>query len=310
MGQLGMTAQAAVYSDLKRLNGWQFHVKHFKLGHQQRVLAQVGGASHTPRKGRGMEFSEVRQYQPGDDVRHIDWRVSARSQKTHTKLFTEEHERPIVFIVEQTPSLFFASQTCLKSVLALDIMSILAWAALNQGDRVGGLIFGQTPTKWIEPKRQAKTLNQLFHQALVLNHNLTQPGLVNHQAWWHAIKSIAPHIHPASRIILIGDMFSLNQTAMNQLQTLARHSVINAIHLQDPIEENLPQKSGLGLSDGQKQTVFDGFNQTEREAYFQSYHQAWLQLKHDFLALKTPLVSVSTHQNPVETLAQFRLLRR
>jgi uncharacterized protein (DUF58 family) len=304
------TGGAAVYSDLSRLNAWRFHVKQLKLGHQQRIMMQSNGARPSPRKGRGMEFSEVRLYQPGDDVRHIDWKVSARSQHTHTKLFSEEHERPVVFVVEQSARLFFASQHCFKSVLALDIMALLAWATLNQEDRVGGLVFGEGVSHWVEPKRQAKSLLHLFNHAISQNQRLTRPGQGNDQAWLNALNQIAPLVHPASRIILIGDCLNLDAACHGVLRQLAKHGSVTAIHCQDPIETALPASHSLALSDGETEFYLDGQNSQLQQYYQNSYQQAWLNQQQIFTRLGIALCQLSTVDKPIEALIKQRLLRR
>lgn len=312
------TPQSAVYSDLGRLNAWRFHVKQFKLGHQQRIMMQANGSRPSPRKGRGMEFSEVRVYQPGDDVRHIDWKVSARSQDTHTKLFSEEHERPVVFVVEQSARLFFASQHCFKSVLALDIMAILAWASLNQEDRVGGLVFGDQPAHWITPKRQAKNLLQLFHHGLHQNQALNQPAQGNNQAWLRALNHIAPLVHPASRVILIGDCLNIDKNAHAVLSQIAKHGAVTAIHCEDPIESDLPDSYALAFSDGETEVYLDGQNPSLRQNYQKAYDQAWLNQKNSFSRLGIALCRVSTADamgngltnGLISTLVKQRILRR
>lgn len=309
MGHFGMIEQTAVYSDITRLNGWRFHVKHLKLGHQQKVMAQMGGASRTVRKGRGMEFSEVRLYEPGDEVRHIDWRVTARTQTPHTKLFTEEHERPIVFVAEQSSRLFFGSQGCFKSVRALDALAILGWAGLNQGDRVGGVVFGQQPAQWIEPKRQAKVLLQLFDNGLKQQQLVTQPGLVSSQGWINVLNQITGLLHPASKVILIGDLFNLDNESLNKLQNLSRHNSITAVHINDPLEHTLPALGEVEFSDGENQFVIDSNDAKTRANYAAEYYQAWLGLKQNLINRHIALVSVDTLHNPIELLLQQKVLR-
>lgn len=309
MGHIGMIEQTAVYSDITRLNAWRFHVKHLKLGHQQKVMAQMGGASRTLRKGRGMEFSEVRQYQPGDEVRHIDWRVTARTQTPHTKLFTEEHERPIVFVVEQSPSLFFGTQGCFKSVRALDALAILGWAALNQGDRVGGIIFGQQAAQWVEPKRQIKTLLHLFDHGIKQNRLLNQPGLVANQNWTQTLNQLTRLIHPASKVILIGDMFNLDASALSSLQNISRHNPITAVHISDPLEQTLPALGEVEFSDGVNRFVVDSNDNKTRAEYSAHYHQAWLALKQRLMNSRIALIALDTLPNPIEKLLQQKVLR-
>jgi len=94
-----------------------------------------------PFGGRGIDFEETRIYQPGDDIRTMDWRVTARTGKPHTKVYREERERPTFFLVDYNPSMFFGSKVAFKSVIAAKTAAILAWAAAREGNRVGGLVF-------------------------------------------------------------------------------------------------------------------------------------------------------------------------
>ncbi|MFT5361599.1 MAG: hypothetical protein ACI9IN_001348, partial [Porticoccaceae bacterium] len=99
---------------------------------------QMLAGGHKSRfRGRGMDFDQVRLYQPGDDVRTIDWRVTARTQTPHTKIFSEERERPILVITDLRGPMFFGSQQ-LKSIIACEISAALAWAGLSANDRAGG----------------------------------------------------------------------------------------------------------------------------------------------------------------------------
>ncbi|MGR8999333.1 MAG: DUF58 domain-containing protein, partial [Gammaproteobacteria bacterium] len=103
-------------------------------------------------KGRGMEFDETRLYQPGDDIRSIDWRVTARSGKTHTKMFREERERPVFISVDNRLAMHFATRGVFKSVLAAKLAGLLAWAADYHGDRIGGQLFSEHECREIKPQ--------------------------------------------------------------------------------------------------------------------------------------------------------------
>ncbi len=106
----------------------------------------------------------MRSYQPGDDIRTIDWRVTARTGSAHTKLFREERERPVLVVVDQRSSMFFGSSHCFKSVLAAQLASLLAWSALHGGDRVGGLVFNEQGHQEVRPRRSRKTVLALLSQ--------------------------------------------------------------------------------------------------------------------------------------------------
>ncbi|MDH4074155.1 MAG: DUF58 domain-containing protein, partial [Gammaproteobacteria bacterium] len=122
-----------------------------------RVNSLQTGAYVSHFKGRGMEFDESRPYQPGDDPRSIDWRVTARSTEAFTKLYREERERPVLIMTDLRANMHFATRGCFKSVNAARAASLLAWAAHHRGDRLGGIVFGDSRHRELRPRlgRQA-----------------------------------------------------------------------------------------------------------------------------------------------------------
>lgn len=299
--------EACVYADLARLEHWRWLTRPFKLGHQQPLMAQLGASVPTLRKGRGMTFSEVRPYQAGDEVRHIDWKVTARTEKPHTKLFSEEHERPVFFVVEQSENLFFGSERCFKSVLALDLLAILGWATLNQSDRVGGLVFSAEQQHYSEPKRQAPTLLQLLQQALSLHHGLAHPAQ-RQGHWTGALQNVRQRARPGSKLIIIGDLLALQSEDIALLQQLRAHCDLLALHLQDRLEYTLPSKGDWTFSDGEHQhTLCAEHDQT---AYQQRYQQAWLHCQHALHGQRIPLLAFSTDESPLSACIKHGLLRR
>jgi uncharacterized protein (DUF58 family) len=103
-----------------------------------RIRALAGGDYRAPFKGRGMEFDEVRGYMQGDDVRTLDWRVTARTGRPHTKLFREERERPVLLCMDMRNAMFFATRGAFKAVRAVQAAALLGWSAVHQGERLGG----------------------------------------------------------------------------------------------------------------------------------------------------------------------------
>lgn len=299
----------SAYSNLDDLLALRFHVKHRKLAHQQRLASPKGGSHRALRKGRGMEFQEVRQYQPGDDVRHIDWRVSARTQETHTKVFTEEIDKPVLFIVEQTPNCFFGSHLRFKTDQSLHIMATLGWATLNQGDQVGGLVFSHQTNLWVDPKHQQQTLMQLLHAGLQCQKALTQPDLANPDDWRKALKQVQKTTRPGQKLFLIGDLFSLPDEAFGILQTLKHHCDIHAIHVFDPLEQALPNIGLVRLTNGESEQQLNAADAQLRESYAARYQSFWQACQQNFSRLKIPLFSVSTQDNAAETLLKQGVLR-
>ena len=129
-----------------------------------RVNSLQTGAYVSRFRGRGMEFDESRPYQPGDDPRSIDWRVTARSTTAYTKLFREERERPVLVAVDLRSNMHFATQGCFKSVNASRAAALIAWAAHHRGDRLGGLIFGDTSHRELKPRLGRRSALRFVHE--------------------------------------------------------------------------------------------------------------------------------------------------
>lgn len=298
----------SVYTQLEDLLNLRFHVKPYKLGHQQRVNAQSVGSHRAIRKGRGMEFSEVRAYQPGDDIRHIDWRVSARTQKTHTKVFTEELDRPVICLVEQSPQLFFGSHIRFKTDQALRILAAIGWSTLNQGDKMGGLIFNHLTTHWVEPKHQKQGLMNLFHTGLSLQKQLT-PQAATTNLWLSNLKQLQKTARPGQKCFLIGDFLNFSDAAFGLLMNLKRHIDINVIHIVDRLEMTLSDIGLVKMTDGVSQLQINTTEEKFRKDYAQSYQKQWDEIQQKFLKLKMPIFMVSAQEDAVAALLQKGILR-
>ena len=198
----------------------------------------------SPIKGRGMEFSECRQYQPGDDIRSIDWRITARTGKTYSKLFSEEKERPVYVLLDLSPSMYFGSQFRLKSVQACHLTALLAWATKQKSDRVGGIIIGAFGHKELKPQRQQRGIMQLLN-AMVSQHNAqlisaSKPPAASTESLASALVRLRRLCKTGSHIMLISDFLNLDEAAQAQLALLKRHNEVEAWQIFDPLEEYLP----------------------------------------------------------------------
>nr|WP_241480308.1 DUF58 domain-containing protein [Legionella norrlandica] len=129
----GVIAELSELIDLRRY----VHSVHYKP--QGRALRSGNHISKF--RGRGMDFAEVRNYQAGDEIRHMEWRVTARTGRPHVKIYQEERERPVIMLVDFNPSMIFGTKIAFKSVVAARLASLLAWTVIKQGDRVGGSFF-------------------------------------------------------------------------------------------------------------------------------------------------------------------------
>lgn len=230
--------------------------------------ARQSGDYLSPFKGRGMEFDEARLYQPGDDIRTLDWRVTARTGKPHTKLFREERERPVFLWVDFRRPMFFATRGCYKSVMAARAASLLAWSANRHGDRVGGLVFSEVAHHETKPRRGKSGVLNLIHQ------------LAQHPAWdgenrlrVESVNMRLPMtrlgrlVRPGSLVFLISDFRGLNRSSELQLIRVARHSETVMLFIYDPLESRLPPPGRYRMSDGQRELLLNSRSGKFAEEY-------------------------------------------
>ncbi|RUO30525.1 DUF58 domain-containing protein [Aliidiomarina sanyensis] len=207
-------------------------------------------------RGRGMEFDEVRHYQPGDDIRAIDWRVTARTGKTHTKLFREETERPLFLCVDYGQSMVFGSQFLYKSVQAAHIAAGITWYGVQRGDRVGGLIFNAGGHYELKPQGRQHGALMLLKQ-LVAMHPPTPQHFSEHQprdSFVTQLQRLHRLCRPGADVVIISDFSELSEESIDLLRGLKRHHAVTAILVEDPMELALPsdKRGHVRLYDGTK----------------------------------------------------------
>lgn len=262
------------------------------------------GAHHSRLRGRGVDFDQVRVYQAGDDVRNIDWRVTARTQEPHTKLFHEERERPIFILVEQSRQLFFGSSRQFKSVLAAQAAALIGWAALEHNDRVGGLVFGSSAPHEIKPRRSKQSLLQLLNRLVRANHALHGELPDEPDGFGLALRRAREVLRPGSLVVVLCDERALSDTAERQLLLLGRHSELLLMPLSDPLDHALPAAGLLRFAQDGAQLELDTHDSALRQAYHalgQARQARWQRLAERLGSLLMPL---STQFELVEQLRE------
>ena len=280
-----------------------------------RVLAkQMMAGGHRSRfRGRGMDFDEVRIYQPGDDVRSIDWRVTAKTQTPHTKIFREERERPVLVVADLRSSMFFGSQR-LKSVVACEIAAALAWAGLNANDRVGGLIFGPQQQTEIKARRSHHAVLQFIHDLRDFSQQLLQLATDNqpcdHISLAHILEETRRTALPGTTVFVVSDFYDFGDECQQHLFQLARHCNLNFCHVFDSLEMDLPQPALYAVSDGQQQRILDTGDHKLRRQYAEAYTQRNQQLQKWSQQLAAGLLPFNTSEPVMAILAQAYGKRR
>jgi len=277
------------------------------------IKAHKAGGYLSAFRGRGMEFHESRLYQPGDDIRAIDWRVTARSGKTHTKVYREERERPVLLWVDLQQSMFFGTRNCYKSVLAAKLAALLAWSSVQHGDRVGGLIFSEHEHIELRPKRGKAAVLHFIQR------------LVGHSAWSgnkpantadqsstgaQALNRLRQVTRPGSLVVLVSDFRFFDDTCRIHLAQLARHNDVVLLFTHDPLEQALPPSGYYRLTDGSNELGIDSADRKSREQYqqrFSRHHETIEQLCNQ---LQLFLIDISTADDMLDALKNGLGLRR
>ena len=265
--------------------------------HHSSINASQSGGYLSRFKGRGMEFDETRLYQPGDDIRSIDWRVTARSGKTHTKLYREERERPVFISVDYRTTMQFATRGVYKSVQAAKLAALLAWTAQQHGDRIGGQIFSADGCQELKPQNGKHSVLRFFN-ALVKQNRSVQSDLSLQQV----IARLTQHARPGSLVYIISDFRGMDHQTENHLAKLARHCDVVLILVYDPLESHLPEKGQYRFTDNQRDIVIDTNDHQRVLNYQQKFHQHRLHLENLAKKLGLKFISCSTTADPVQRL--------
>tara|TARA_R110002073_G_scaffold27244_2_gene88185 strand:- start:3756 stop:4673 length:918 start_codon:yes stop_codon:yes gene_type:complete len=239
-------------SALIRLRG---AARGLELGARRRILSAQAGGYLSAYHGRGMEFDEVRAYQAGDDARTIDWRVTARRGQPHTKLFREERERPVMFLVDLHPGMYFGSRIQYKSVLAGSLTALLGWAAVRASDRVGGIVHAAETHQEIYPATRELGLLPML-QAMV-HLQPTAFGNINIGRMDRSLARMSRLVHPGSLVVIFSDFRELGVNAEKHLANIARHNDVIAAFLYDPLETTPPPAGLYRLGINQQRLSLD-----------------------------------------------------
>lgn len=296
-----------IVTDLSRLLRSRHWAQRLKLFSSQAARSMLLGNIRSRFRGRGMEFEEVRRYQPGDDIRTIDWKVSARVGSTYTKLFCEERERPCHIIVDQRSRLFFGSSRQFKSVLAAELASGLAWAALAGGDRVGGQVIGDTQERDCRARRNKQAVLRLIHDVHELNHFLSQSVNVADNAdgtktsLSNTLEECKRITRPGTAIFIISDFHDFDSETARALSNLGKHADITLIQVADELEETMPLHGRLAVSDGQQSSVI-GVSSKLREAYQSDLLERQALLKTAATQARALYTKINTSDSPRSSL--------
>lgn len=260
-----------LYVDIDELIEQKKYLPYIKRRHNNIVSDQVGDIK-SAFKGRGMEFEEVRTYGFGDDVRDIDWRVTARKNETYTKVFAEEKDREVYVFLDLSPYMLFGTKKELKSVSAAKLAALLGWQSLVNKDRFGLILYDGKETKFFKPQSSQKSFMAIL-KAIV---NATKSAVENSKNKPTEIKSglenpmqYLQYIIKSHAMVFILSDFK-NMTDLKPIVALTKRSRVYCVNIYDIIEE-VPPVSGEYMAEynGEK-LVFDTSSEIYKRTYY--YH--------------------------------------
>jgi uncharacterized protein (DUF58 family) len=242
-----------------------------------RVKAAAIGGHLSPFKGRGVEFDESRPYQEGDDLRNMDWRVTARSGKPHTKVYREERNRPVLIWLDTGASMLFATRGAYKAVVAARMAGLIAWSAVANGDQLGGLVFNESAHEELRPRLGRRSALRLLKLVAAGPAGLkrpvsgkpgkSEPGPGEPAPALAALERLARVARPGSLVFLLSDFMALDQAFERQIRQLASHCDVQLVQFFDPVEAELPPSGRYRIAMGKRMLTIDTSEQATRERY-------------------------------------------
>ena len=234
------------------------------LGPASRVETPLAGPYLSSFRGRGLDFDEVRAYQPGDDVRQIDWRVTARTGRVHSKLFHEEHDRPLWLLFDSGPSMRFGTRCSFKSVAAARAAALLAWSAQLGGDRVGGVIRSPEWVRELPPSAGEGPLMELFGE---MARATATPEADSTPSTLDCLARLRERARSGSRVFVLSDFYEFSDAWRSPLSDLGRRCDTTCVLVYDPLEQAAPPPGRYRVSDGEHIRAFSSRDDASREAY-------------------------------------------
>jgi uncharacterized protein (DUF58 family) len=300
----GAPLDAGVYVDLDQLIALEQKGRKVSLLPRQPVHSLLSGRYASRMRGRGLNFEEIRDYRSGDDVRSIDWKVTARLQSPHVRVFNEERDRQGLLVVDQRLSMFFGTRRAMKSVTAAEIAAVVAWRILSVGDRVGGIVFNDRSIEEVRPQRSRRIVLQYLtklaeqNQALGVGRGITRDATMLNRAL-DRIRRVAPH---DATVVIFSDFDGADETTRHAIAALAAHNTVIAVLIHDPSQSELPAAGRMTVTDGELQIALDVAHGSTRQNILdmsKTRLRSVFEWTRDF---GVPVLPLSTAEEPVNQL--------
>lgn len=297
---------ARAYIELADLLKLRYQAQGFSYLPRQPIHSLLSGSRASRLRGRGLNFEELRAYLPGDDIRNIDWKVTARTGKPHTRVYTEERDRPVLMLVDQRLNMFFGSRVSTKSATAAEAAAASAWRVLGVGDRPGALIFNDTRIELVRPHRSETRVLELLNSLVTFNCELTVDSTdkPNASQLNEALRRTAGMVSHDYLVVLISDLHGADQETAKLITRIAEHNDALVCFVYDPLEADLPSSGKLVVSDGDLQLQFDGTDADLRQQFARSFSDRFEQGRNLLLRRQVPVLPLQTSRPVIEQIRE------
>lgn len=300
-----------IYTSLDDLVAMRHRAQGFSFLPRQPNHSLLAGRHASRLRGRGLNFEEIRRYQPGDDIRQIDWKVTVRTRRTHSRVYTEERERTVLLVVDQRISMFFGSVRNMKSVTAAEAAALAAWRVLAQNDRIGALVFDDHDVAEIRPQRSQSAVMRIIDAVVKQNHALSlDAGMKPDPAMFNeALRRCSRLAKHDCLVCIISDGSGNDEETQSILTKVARHNDVLFAFVHDPLEVSLPQAGPLifgndGTNGGGQLEVDTGSTKV-RDSYSASFAAEREAGRRFLLQRGTPVLPLSTAEGVAEQLRKL-----
>jgi len=277
------------------------HSRGLQMGAGRRVATALAGNYASSFRGRGMDFDEVRAYQPGDDIRSMDWRVTARTGRAHTKLYREERERPVFFLVDHSPEMHFGTRRAFKSVIAAEVAALLAWGAGDNGDRIGGIVFNGDGHVELRPTGGQRGVLRLLKTVI----DAPRASHAEPASLTHALARLRHVARPGSQVVILSDFRHLDADGERHLSYLSKHNDLLAVFIFDAMERELPPPGRYNVSDGDDIFAIDTRGAKSRRHYRELFEQRHHAIESLFKKHGVKLFDMATDADVTHTLRRM-----
>jgi uncharacterized protein (DUF58 family) len=297
-------ATPGVYASLSDLVALEFKARGFSFLPRQPVHSLLAGRHASRLRGRGLNFEEIRRYLPGDDIRQIDWKVTARTRKTHSRVYTEERERSVFLVVDQRITMFFGSVKNMKSVTAAEAAALAAWRVLSQKDRIGAIVFNDSQVAEIRPQRSRAVAMQILQAVLEKNQALSHSvGIQSNPAMFNEALNRCERLAKHDCLVcIVSDGYGHDEKSRDVLTRIASHNDVIFAFVYDPLETDLPDVGPLVFGDGARQLEVDTGDRRLREGFRDTFAEQRAAGRKFLLQRETPVIPLSTAQGVPEQL--------